>query len=256
MIVEKSIVDRLKTFGLNSYEAKLWTALISRGVASAGELADISNVPRSRSYDVLESLESKGFIAKKSDKPIVYTAIPPADVLERIKQNIKEQTENSMVMLEGLKKDALLKELQTLHQEGIDVIEPTELSGNIKGRENIYHHLAMMIKNATESVHLISTKEGMQRKQEALGELLTQAKKKGVALSFTIPKGVPEKTLKELQRLGTVNFSSTPCRMCIVDNAELLFMLHHDAEVHQNYDSAIWLNTPYLSQAMTALLDQ
>ena len=63
--IEKKFLNKLKQFGLNSYEAKIWTALLSRGVSTAGELSDISNVPRSRSYDVLESLEKKGFIIMK-----------------------------------------------------------------------------------------------------------------------------------------------------------------------------------------------
>ncbi|MBI3034810.1 hypothetical protein HYY71_00670 [Candidatus Woesearchaeota archaeon] len=34
--------DLRKHFRLNIYEVKIWTALLSRGIASAGELADIS----------------------------------------------------------------------------------------------------------------------------------------------------------------------------------------------------------------------
>ena len=57
MIVDIGFINKLRDFGLNSYEAKIWTALLSKGISTAGELSDISNVPRSRSYDVLESLE-------------------------------------------------------------------------------------------------------------------------------------------------------------------------------------------------------
>ncbi|MBS3095823.1 hypothetical protein J4480_00115, partial [Candidatus Woesearchaeota archaeon] len=42
---------QIKNFGINGYEVKIWTALLSRGVSTAGELSDIANVPRSRSYD-------------------------------------------------------------------------------------------------------------------------------------------------------------------------------------------------------------
>ena len=62
MIVKKEFLNKLKDFGLNTYESKLWTALLSRGISTAGELSDIAGVPRSRSYDVLESLAKKGFI--------------------------------------------------------------------------------------------------------------------------------------------------------------------------------------------------
>ena len=62
MIVQFDFLNKLKALGLNSYEAKLWVALLSVGTSTAGELSDIANVPRSRSYDVLEGLEKKGFI--------------------------------------------------------------------------------------------------------------------------------------------------------------------------------------------------
>ena len=58
MIVKEEFLSKLRRyFSLNLYEVKIWTALLSRGVSTAGELSDIANVPRSRSYDVLESLE-------------------------------------------------------------------------------------------------------------------------------------------------------------------------------------------------------
>ena len=63
MIVKEEFLNRLrKIFDLNLYEVRVWTALLSRGVSTAGELSNISDVPRSRTYDILENLEKKGFI--------------------------------------------------------------------------------------------------------------------------------------------------------------------------------------------------
>ena len=99
MIVQKDFLNRLKDFGLNSYESKLWIALLSRGVSTAGELSDISNVPRSRAYDVLESLEKKGFIVMKVGKPIKYLAVPPAEVVERVKKKVLVDAEDQNKIL-------------------------------------------------------------------------------------------------------------------------------------------------------------
>src|SRR5512138_3947698 len=88
MIVKKEFLGKIKDFGLNSYEAKIWTALLSRGVSTAGELSDIANVPRSRSYDILESLEKKGFVVMKLGKPIKFVALKPEEVIERVKKNL------------------------------------------------------------------------------------------------------------------------------------------------------------------------
>ena len=62
MLVKQELINKIKDyFDLNVYETKIWLALLGKGVASAGEIATISGVPRSRTYDVLESLEKKGF---------------------------------------------------------------------------------------------------------------------------------------------------------------------------------------------------
>src|SRR4030042_6799932 len=100
MIVEKKFLLKLKDFGLNSYESKVWAALLSRGVSTAGELSDIANVPRSRSYDVLESLEKKGFVIMKFGKPIKFVAVPPEEVLDRVKKNILEEAERETSTLD------------------------------------------------------------------------------------------------------------------------------------------------------------
>src|SRR5512138_147067 len=105
MIVKDEFLSKLRRyFGLNLYEVKIWAALLSRGVSTAGELSDIANVPRSRSYDVLESLEKKGFVVMKIGKPIKYIAVPPSEVLERVKKNIKSEADNHVKLLEDIKK--------------------------------------------------------------------------------------------------------------------------------------------------------
>ncbi|MFA6358947.1 MAG: helix-turn-helix domain-containing protein, partial [Candidatus Omnitrophota bacterium] len=88
MIVKEEFLSRLrKIFDLNLYEVKVWSALLSRGTSTAGELSTISDVPRSRTYDILESLEKKGFIVMKLGKPIKFVALKPEEVIERVKKN-------------------------------------------------------------------------------------------------------------------------------------------------------------------------
>src|SRR3989337_19078 len=132
MIVKEEFLSKLRRyFSLNLYEVKIWTALLSRGVSTAGELSDIANVPRSRSYDVLESLEKKGFVIMKIGKPIKYIAVPPNEVIDRVKKRIKEESDKQEKSMEELKGSNVLQELTTLHTQGIDLFEPTELSGSV-----------------------------------------------------------------------------------------------------------------------------
>ena len=134
MIVKEEFLSKLRRyFSLNLYEVKIWAALLSRGVSTAGELSDIANVPRSRSYDVLESLEKKGFILMKVGKPIKYVAVSPAEVLERVKKQIKEDSDKQIKQINSIKESDVLKELNTLHNKGIELVDPTDLSGSLKG---------------------------------------------------------------------------------------------------------------------------
>ncbi|MBM3304269.1 MAG: TrmB family transcriptional regulator, partial [Candidatus Aenigmarchaeota archaeon] len=61
MVGTTESLDALKSIGLNLYERKIFVALLAKGVATAAEVSEIASVPRSRSYDVLESLADKGF---------------------------------------------------------------------------------------------------------------------------------------------------------------------------------------------------
>src|SRR3990167_3703961 len=120
MIVKEEFLSKLRRyFSLNLYEVKIWTALLSRGVSTAGELSDIANVPMSRSYDVLESLEKKGFVIMKLGKPIKYIAVPPREVLERVKKNVQEKTRKEVTTIDLLKKGKMIEELMLLHERGI-----------------------------------------------------------------------------------------------------------------------------------------
>ena len=131
MIIKEEFLSRLrKIFDLNLYEAKVWTALLSRGVSTAGELSNISDVPRSRTYDILESLEKKGFIVMKVGKPIKFVALKPEEVVERVKKNLIVNAHEKSKRLEQLKGDEVLDELTSLFTNGVKFVEPSDLSGN------------------------------------------------------------------------------------------------------------------------------
>ncbi len=253
MIVQKDFLNKLKDFGLNSYEAKLWTALLSRGVATAGELSDIANVPRSRSYDVLESLERKGFVIMKLGKPIKYIAVPPAEVLERVKKTIKDDADKQADVIEGLKNSEVLTELSTLHTQGITLVEPAELTGAVRGRQNLYSHLASAIKNAEKSVSIMTTKEGLKRKTEALKNAIQKAKNKGVRIRILAPKDAGETALSAFAKVK--NTDALPARFCVIDGKQVTFMVLND-EVHPNYDFGVWVNAEHFAKSFENMFDK
>jgi HTH-type transcriptional regulator, sugar sensing transcriptional regulator len=258
MIAKDEFLSKLRRyFSLNLYEVKIWTALLSRGVSTAGELSDIANVPRSRSYDVLESLEKKGFAIMKLGKPIKYIAVPPQEVVTRVKKNMKDEADEKIKRLEDLKSTDVLHELNTLHTQGIDLIEPSDLSGCLKGRHNLYNHLELAIRNAEKSVTIMTTTEGLIRKTEGLMPVFEKFKKKGVSIRIAAPITKEAKdAVKELSSVAEVkNVDSIKARFTVVDDKEVIFMMLDDKEVHPTYDTGIWVNTPFFASALNGLFE-
>ena len=258
MIVKEEFLSRLrKIFDLNLYEVKVWTALLSRGISTAGELSNISDVPRSRTYDILENLEKKGFIVMKLGKPIKFVALKPEEVIERVKKNLVVSANEKSKRLEKLKGEDILEELNSLFTQGIKFVEPSDLSGSVKGRQNVYNHLDMMIREAEESITIVTTTTGLNRKMEALIPSLEKAKKRGVKIRIATQAGESNKeAVKEFKKHAEVRvMPKIRARFAIVDSEQLLFMVLDDDKVHPNYDVAIWLSTDFFANAMEQLFE-
>ena len=258
MVVSEELIAKLRRlFDLNLYEVKIWTALLSRGVSTAGELSDIANIPRSRAYDVLESLEKKGFVVMKLGKPIKYISVPPTEVLERVKKYVKAESEKKIQRLDKLKGSDVLQELKVLHEKGIDFIETTDLSGAIKGRNNIYNHLETMIKGAQKKILIATTENGVVRKIEALKPVLEHAKKRGVSIKIMAP--ITEQNMKFLDKIKDIasvkNAKVPQSRFVVIDGKNILFMTQHDNEVHPSYDVGIWVNSKLFGSALEHMFE-
>lgn len=257
MIVKEEFLSKLRLyFSLNLYEVKIWTALLSRGVSTAGELSDIANVPRSRSYDVLESLEKKGFVVMKFGKPIKYLAVPPSEVVERVKKNMRQDAEMKIKRLEELKEAEVLGELKQLHSQGIELVEPSDLSGSLRGRHNLYNHLELTVKGAEQTVTIMTTTQGLIRKIEALKPVFEKLKKRGVSIRVAAPLTKEcENAVKDLGDVAEVRHTDSKARFIVIDGKELTFMVLEDKEVHPTYDVGIWVNTPFFASALEELFE-
>ena len=257
MIVKEEFLSRLrKIFNLNLYEVKVWTALLSRGVSTAGELSDISGVPRSRTYDILESLEKKGFTILKLGKPIKFVAIKPIEVVEKVKRNVSRHAQEMSKRLDKLKGSDVLNELTTLFTTGVKYIDPTDLSGAIRGRHNIYNHLDMMIRGSSKELVIATTEEGLNRKFDSLKGTFEKAKKRGVNIKIAAPITAKNiKIAKDLSKIAEIRSGKVNSRFALLDSKEALFMVLNDAEVHPNYDVGIWINSPFFTGAIGQIFD-
>jgi sugar-specific transcriptional regulator TrmB len=258
MIVKDEFLSRLrKIFDLNLYEVKVWTALLSRGTSTAGELSNISDVPRSRTYDILESLEKKGFILMKLGKPIKFVALKPEEVVERVKKNLVKYAKERTERLENLRSDEVLEELNYIFTKGIKFVEPSDLSGSLRGRQNLYNHMDMMLRGAEKSITIVTTRDGLNRKFEAIMPTLEKCRKRGVRIRIAAPIDNSNiKIAKEFKKVAEIkDLDKMKARFVIIDSNQLMFMLLDDEKFHPNYDVGIWVNTEFFAQALEQIFD-
>jgi len=220
-------------------------------------LSSISDVPRSRTYDILESLEKKGFIVMKLGKPIKFVALKPEEVVERVKKNLMKHAQDRSNRLETLKGDEVLTELNGLFTQGVKFVEPSDLSGSLRGRQNMYNHLDMMVRDAEKTITIVTTKEGIGRKLEALLPSFEKCKKRGVKIRIAAPIDKDNaKVAKEMKKVAEVrNLVGMKARFIIIDSNQLMFMLLDDEKFHPNYDVGIWISTEFFAGALEQMFE-
>lgn len=246
------LMDLKKHFRLNIYEVKIWTALLSRGIASAGELADISGVPRSRCYDVLESLEKKGFIIMKIGKPIKYLAVKPEIILDRVKKNIAEDAEEMAMQFESIKDTEEFKELELLHKTGVRHVDISSISKSVVGRAGVNRHIKDMLSKAKSNVAVVTNNENIERMVKLLKNFVPGFAKKSVKFRLYSPYN--KAMAKKLQNIENVEYNASTSFVSI-DGREMLFMVSN-ANVAPDYEVAIWIDSPFFVNAVNVLFEE
>ena len=255
MIVKPELIKKLKGyFDLNIYETKVWLALLSKGISSAGEIAEISGVPRSRTYDVLESLEKRGFVIQKLGKPVKYIAVKPEIVIEKLKNNTAQYAEEKISTLSNLKDTIEYKELTELHKTGIDPIKNHELSTSIKGRSNLYVQMRSMMESAERSVYLTSSAYELSYKAKMFKDVFAKLKKRNVDVKVMI--GDDEDEAKKMSKKLGIGIKSKPihARFVIADKTELIFTIKPN-NVHEDFDYGVWINSPFFTSSLAYMFD-
>jgi sugar-specific transcriptional regulator TrmB len=99
----------LREIGLTDYETRTYLYLIQVGVTSASKISKNTEVPYSKIYQVLNSLEKKRWIESQSVRPRLYYPKSPSEALEATKLRM----ENKMKMLHK----SVLDDLQPLYEK-------------------------------------------------------------------------------------------------------------------------------------------
>ena len=253
MLVEQELINKIRDhFDLNLYETKVWLALLGKGIASAGEVASISRVPRSRTYDVLESLEKKGFVIMKLGKPVKYIGVKPKIILEKLKNNVRRDAEERMVSLSKVRETEEFLKLEELYREGIDPVKKEDISAALRGRSNISNYLREIFQNAEKEVIICTNVEEISSKLKLFQQTFAPLRKANIKIKIALFGEDPK--IKELEKNLNVKIRkiNVDAKFFIIDRKEILFYLSKNDD---REDVAIWLNSEFFSQAFANLFE-
>jgi len=115
----------------------------------------------------------------------------------------------------------------------------------------------MLIREAEDTITIVTTAPGLNRKLENLAPSLEKAKKRGVKIRIAAPINEENKKIaKDLSKIAEIkNTEDLRARFVIIDSEQLMFMVLDDDKVHPNYDVAIWLNAEFFAKALEQMFE-
>ncbi|MBR9679802.1 MAG: TrmB family transcriptional regulator [Candidatus Altiarchaeota archaeon] len=256
-MMDDALVDVVKEyFDLNSYEAKVWLALLGRGISSAGELAEMTGVPRSRTYDILESLERKGLVIMRLGKPIKYIAVNPQEVIDKLKKRVELNLHGRMKRIDGIKKTPIWEEVMDLYTKGIKKVDPTQISGAIRGRHHLHDRFEELFNESEQEIFLAASGIELNRVIEYHHATLKSAKDRGVVIKMAVKsEGLTEKNLKNAKAFGEIReLTGLDTRFVLVDSREVIFMLLPEQDIHPSYDTGVWIHSPFFAKSLRTMM--
>lgn len=181
-------VETLRPFGLTEYEAKCFVALSRIGVGTAKEVSEVSEVPRARVYDCMETLADHSLVDVQNASPRRFRA---ADTDEVIRVLDRQRTRRI---------DRLEDHLRRLEPPG-----GTDDDGDIwmtEGDEEVAERAEGLIRDAENELLIAIAAEGLLTDDVQVA--LLEAAERGVSITVGSPSEEIRAELRELLPGATV----------------------------------------------------
>ena len=197
MSVSDKTKKSLENIGLTSYEIRSYTTLLKEGEINASETSEKSSVPYSKIYEVLGTLEEKGWIGSDDSRPTKYFAKSPTTALETTKQSV----ENEFLKNQSV----ILTELTSLYEKSGTSEKPDIWV--ISGAMNIVAKIMELVENCRSEVLIAIPQAGEEIVKQALPKL-RQLNEKGVKITILTSDKLDKESVKAISRIAKIKIKS------------------------------------------------
>ena len=197
MSVSDKTKKSLENIGLTSYEIRSYTTLLKEREINASEISEKSGVPYSKIYEVLGTLEEKGWIGSDDSRPTKYFAKSPTTALETTKQSV----ENEFLKNQSV----ILTELTSLYEKSGTSEKPDIWV--ISGAMNIVAKIMELVENCRSEVLIAIPQAGEEIVKQAL-QKLRQHNENGVKITNLTSDKLDKESVKAISRIAKIKIKS------------------------------------------------
>ncbi|MEA2070578.1 MAG: helix-turn-helix domain-containing protein [Asgard group archaeon] len=172
------VIKDLKKFGFTDYQAKIYTHLVSLGVATASEISQVSKVPSNKVYSEIKKLEERGLVLVQESDTSTNRYRPRSP--ETVIKDLRNEYENSL--------DSIEDKLQVLHERTKKTYVPEMWI--LRGQQAVFSKIKEMLQAAKKTVcigidtpfdlHLYGIDQLIREKSDELEEIYILSGKEGI----------------------------------------------------------------------------
>lgn len=235
MPTESEAIELLEELGLTEYEARCFVALSRVEKASAKEVSDLSDVPRSRVYDAVDRLHRRGLVDVQQSDPREFRALSEEKALQVLRDQYEETISNAGDALGALERS------EDLEESG---------AWAISDHEHVTDRIEALLEDADDEVYALVTDDSAMGRD--VRSTLSAASDRGVDVLAEVPsedaedrllEDVPDATVRttELARDTARIESKWLSRIVMVDRRSVLLgALTDGARPGRTAETAIW----------------
>jgi len=208
----------LRELGLTDYETRAYLALLEHGVLTASQISENADVPYSKVYETLTSLERKGWIETEKGRPGRYYPKAPSEALTTAKMQLEEKVKTW--------EKTVTNELQPFYEKR-EIREKPDI-WILRGELSTITKLREMLEK-TKNELMVAAPVFPKALADSILPLLQRLQNTNVKILFMVSTQTSSWNLKELESLAEVRVREQMFGGgVIVDGKEAILLLGED----------------------------
>ncbi|MDR5674391.1 Sugar-specific transcriptional regulator TrmB [Halalkaliarchaeum sp. AArc-CO] len=245
---EQAAVGSLVRLGLTRTEARLLLGLARLGSATARELADATDVPRSQVYGTAEELEELGLLHVQHATPREYHATAPEEIESILRSRLERDLETVVDRLEELERS-----------QSHDA-ETREEIWTVRGREAIDGRIAQLIGGAERRIVLGVRNERFLPDRHV--QLLAERDDAGIDVLVissdrqTLDRFADVDGVTAIEPPETMSEEDHAARLLVVDDGNVLHSVLVPDPGDDGEETAFWSSDSGFARTLVSLVEQ